>query len=172
MAEITNFTSVQVSKHNRQDSCWIIYHGKVLDVTNYVADLPGGPDLIYDYAGRDISIPFDQIGLNDIALEFLDLLQIGVIEDSENNFVDNDLHKDGNSANGSQYLKQTQLRVDAINLRFVKMSAIFFPIYFLILSYFIFKKNFMVLICLAVILLEVIRQSWELRDGMLDRAGA
>jgi len=36
------FTVDEVAHHNRADDCWIIVHGKVYDVTKFLADHPGG----------------------------------------------------------------------------------------------------------------------------------
>ena len=48
------FTLNEVAKHNKEDDCWIIVDGKVYDVTDYVADHPGG-DSILNHAGGDSS---------------------------------------------------------------------------------------------------------------------
>ncbi|CAO3588816.1 unnamed protein product [Absidia cylindrospora] len=49
------YTSSQVASHTSADSCWIIYNGKVYDVTEFILDHPGGDDLILDYAGKDVT---------------------------------------------------------------------------------------------------------------------
>jgi len=41
-----------VIKHDRPEDCWIVIHGKVYDLTNFVKVHPGGP-MIYDGAGGD-----------------------------------------------------------------------------------------------------------------------
>ncbi|KAG2234264.1 hypothetical protein INT48_002854 [Thamnidium elegans] len=45
----------QVEQHTSEDSCWCIYQDKVYDVTEFMQDHPGGEDLIFDYAGKDIT---------------------------------------------------------------------------------------------------------------------
>lgn len=47
-------TASDVLQHNSESSCWITYRGKVLDVTNFLADHPGGEEFILKYAGRDV----------------------------------------------------------------------------------------------------------------------
>lgn len=49
------YTPAEVEKHNNVDSCWVVYKGKVYDVTEFLRDHPGGEDLILDFAGRDVS---------------------------------------------------------------------------------------------------------------------
>jgi 4-hydroxysphinganine ceramide fatty acyl 2-hydroxylase len=49
------YTSSQVAAHTSSDSCWIIYNNKVYNVSEFLADHPGGDDLILDYAGKDVT---------------------------------------------------------------------------------------------------------------------
>jgi len=35
------FTWAEIIKHDRQGDCWIVVHGKVYDLTNFVASHPG-----------------------------------------------------------------------------------------------------------------------------------
>jgi len=48
------FTASDVLQHNSESSCWITYKGKVLDVTTFLADHPGGEEFILKHAGRDV----------------------------------------------------------------------------------------------------------------------
>ena len=41
-----SFTSEQVSKHACPGDMWIIIHGKVYDVSNFVNDHPGGKRIL------------------------------------------------------------------------------------------------------------------------------
>jgi len=50
-----------VKKHNVQTDCWIVVHGQVLDVTNFLADHPGGAQSILAYAGKDASAEYDMV---------------------------------------------------------------------------------------------------------------
>ncbi|ODV77240.1 Inositolphosphorylceramide-B hydroxylase [Suhomyces tanzawaensis NRRL Y-17324] len=46
----------QVSKHSTPKDCWVtLYNRKVYDVTDFLEEHPGGADLIYPYAGKDIT---------------------------------------------------------------------------------------------------------------------
>ena len=46
------YTWDEVIKHDKVDDCWLVIHGKVYDVTEWVPHHPGGK-LIYDGAGGD-----------------------------------------------------------------------------------------------------------------------
>ena len=48
------FTAEDVAVHSTAESCWVSRNGKVYDVTNFLADHPGGDDLILNYAGKDV----------------------------------------------------------------------------------------------------------------------
>ena len=48
------YTSEDVAAHSSSNSCWITRNGKVYDVTSFLADHPGGDDLILNYAGKDV----------------------------------------------------------------------------------------------------------------------
>ncbi|KNZ74924.1 Cytochrome b2, mitochondrial [Termitomyces sp. J132] len=51
----------EVAKHNSRDSCWIIVHGQVYDVTEFLDDHPGGSKIILKYAGKDATQEYDPI---------------------------------------------------------------------------------------------------------------
>jgi len=43
----------EVRKHNTKDSAWVVLHGKVYDLTAFLADHPGGEQVVLDWAGKD-----------------------------------------------------------------------------------------------------------------------
>ncbi|KAK7413141.1 fatty acid alpha-hydroxylase [Neonectria punicea] len=51
---LPTFTRAQVELHNTKKSCYVTIGSKVYDVTDFAGDHPGGSDLVFDYAGRDI----------------------------------------------------------------------------------------------------------------------
>nr|GAT45009.1 predicted protein [Mycena chlorophos] len=58
MARISGQT---VAQHNSRESCWIIVHGKVYDVTEFLDEHPGGSKIILKYAGKDATAEYDPI---------------------------------------------------------------------------------------------------------------
>ena len=58
------FTSAEVAKHDTAEDCWIVYKGKVFDVTSYLASNkhPSGNQEIIEWAGQDCTAAFDQAG--------------------------------------------------------------------------------------------------------------
>jgi L-lactate dehydrogenase (cytochrome) len=51
----------EVAQHNTRQSCWIIVHGNVYDVTEFLDDHPGGSKIILKYAGKDATQEYDPI---------------------------------------------------------------------------------------------------------------
>lgn len=52
------YTLREVAQHNTPSDCWVIVHGNVYNVTEYVPRHPGGA-MIYVKAGGDCSQLFD-----------------------------------------------------------------------------------------------------------------
>ncbi|KAG6876629.1 hypothetical protein C0992_012205 [Termitomyces sp. T32_za158] len=50
-----------VAEHANRDSCWIIVHNKVYDVTEFLAEHPGGSKIILKYAGKDATEAYEPI---------------------------------------------------------------------------------------------------------------
>ncbi|KAI8973956.1 FMN-dependent dehydrogenase-domain-containing protein [Trametes punicea] len=56
MANIRVLSAAQVAAHAGRESCWIIVHGKVYDVTDFLDEHPGGSKVILKYAGKDATL--------------------------------------------------------------------------------------------------------------------
>lgn len=54
-------TAQEVAAHSSRESCWIIVHGNVYDVTDFLDDHPGGSKVILKYAGKDATKEYDPI---------------------------------------------------------------------------------------------------------------
>ncbi|KAF9446522.1 hypothetical protein P691DRAFT_794412 [Macrolepiota fuliginosa MF-IS2] len=50
-----------VAEHNSRDSCWIIVHDKIYDVTEFLDEHPGGSKIILKYAGVDATEAYEPI---------------------------------------------------------------------------------------------------------------
>ncbi|KAF9918252.1 fatty acid alpha-hydroxylase [Lobosporangium transversale] len=83
MTKVISFQ--EVAKHTSADDCWVIHNNKVYDVSGFVADHPGGEELILDHAGKDVTqLMKDELEHvhSEGAYEMLDELLIGQLENT------------------------------------------------------------------------------------------
>ncbi|KAF4972719.1 hypothetical protein FZEAL_9547 [Fusarium zealandicum] len=78
-----DFTTLQVAEHNSPEDAWLVIHGKVYDVTEYLADHPGGADVLSEAAGLDASDEFDNAGHSEDAFEIMDQYCVGKLKGFE-----------------------------------------------------------------------------------------
>ena len=52
MAAAKTFTYAQVAEHTSEDDCWMVISGKVYDVTKFLDEHPGGPEIMVEEAGE------------------------------------------------------------------------------------------------------------------------
>lgn len=62
----------------------VVIEGKVIDVTKYQREHPGGKDILLENAGKDATEVFENTGHSDEAKDQLQKFIIGVIEGMEN----------------------------------------------------------------------------------------
>ena len=56
---LPTYTREEVAKHKKSTDCWVVVHGQVYDVTNWLARHPGGARLLMHYAGEDATVSFN-----------------------------------------------------------------------------------------------------------------
>ncbi|EMD33158.1 hypothetical protein CERSUDRAFT_160722 [Gelatoporia subvermispora B] len=61
MSDIRVLTGPEVAAHANRESCWIIVHDKVYDVTDFLDEHPGGSKIILKYAGKDATEAYEPI---------------------------------------------------------------------------------------------------------------
>jgi len=54
-------TREEVATHNKDDDCWVIMMGMVLNITRYLEYHPGGPAILKKFAGQDITRAFRRL---------------------------------------------------------------------------------------------------------------
>lgn len=58
---LPSFTMEDVATHATKNDCWVVIDGLVLDVTTFLAEHPGGEQVIVGKAGKDVSKIFKMI---------------------------------------------------------------------------------------------------------------
>merc|ERR550537_748896 len=56
----------EVAKHTTKTDCWVVVDGKVLNVTKFLPDHPGGELAILTFAGKDATAEFNMIHPPDV----------------------------------------------------------------------------------------------------------
>ncbi|KAK9794396.1 hypothetical protein WJX73_008854 [Symbiochloris irregularis] len=70
----------ECKQHVREEDCWLVIHGKVHDVTQFLDEHPGGFDILISSTGKDASEDFDEIGHSKAAKDMLAKYIIGDYE--------------------------------------------------------------------------------------------
>ena len=55
------YTLQEVSNHNKENDCWVVVNEKVLNLTNFLSDHPGGKKAILLFKGKDASEEFNML---------------------------------------------------------------------------------------------------------------
>ena len=74
------YSMSDVAKHNTEKDCWVIVNGQVLDVTNFLADHPGGKKAIMIYAGRDATEEFNMMHKPEVVEKYAPETVIGTLK--------------------------------------------------------------------------------------------
>lgn len=63
--ELPGYTRLEVARHHRDDSLWLIIDGSVYDVSAYLSKHPGGAPVLKAYAGQDVTEIFHGLTTHD-----------------------------------------------------------------------------------------------------------
>merc|ERR1711985_46153 len=73
------YTMEEVAKHTTKGDCWVVLSGKVLNVTNFLSQHPGGELAILTFAGKDATAEFDMIHPPDVVEKYAPDAVIGTV---------------------------------------------------------------------------------------------
>ena len=65
-----------ISSHNSPKGAWVMYKGKVLDISSFIHTHPGGESILLPYIGLEISKAFESVGHSQFAESLLQTLYI------------------------------------------------------------------------------------------------
>ncbi|KAH7652467.1 Flavonoid 3'5'-hydroxylase protein [Dioscorea alata] len=80
MAAQRVFNLQQLTEHNSKQDCWLAIHGKVVDVTKFLEDHPGGDQVLLEVAGKEATKEFEDIGHSKVAKELVLEYQVGLLQ--------------------------------------------------------------------------------------------
>lgn len=123
----------EVEAHNKKNDCYVAIGEKVYDVTDFLESHPGGPELVTDWAGKDITaILKDEVSHThtDSAYEILEEYQVAVVDDT--------LKRDPSDAAAPKYSRtgmsreedmevDTDLSADYRKHKFIDLNRPMFP---------------------------------------------
>ena len=58
---LKEFTAEEVAQHKSEKDVWLIIHGRVYDVTRFLEDHPGGPEILHNVAGQECTTNFEEV---------------------------------------------------------------------------------------------------------------
>merc|ERR1740116_152941 len=75
----TGFSMEDVGKHTTKTDCWVVLHNRVLNVTSFLSEHPGGELAILTFAGKDATSEFDMIHPPDVIEKYAPDAVIGML---------------------------------------------------------------------------------------------
>eukprot|EP00922_Rhytidocystis_sp_ex-Travisia-forbesii_P057223 GHVS01084780.1.p1 GENE.GHVS01084780.1~~GHVS01084780.1.p1 ORF type:complete len:147 (+),score=31.78 GHVS01084780.1:140-580(+) len=73
----------ELAKHNTPANCWLAIGGVVYDVTAFLADHPGGPEVVINASGQDATNEFEEISHSINARNMAEQFELGLLEGCE-----------------------------------------------------------------------------------------
>merc|ERR1712107_243414 len=77
----SGYTMEEVAKHTKKGDVWVVLHGRVLNVSNFLSQHPGGELAILTFAGKDATAEFDMIHPPDVIEKYAPDAVIGTLGD-------------------------------------------------------------------------------------------
>jgi cytochrome b involved in lipid metabolism len=81
------FEEAEVAKHNTEQDCYLVIGNannggpKVYDITKYLNDHPGGPEIMMEFAGKDADEMFEDIGHSNEARSKMNEYIVGTLKE-------------------------------------------------------------------------------------------
>eukprot|EP00825_Cyclidium_porcatum_P003424 TRINITY_DN11591_c0_g1_i1.p1 TRINITY_DN11591_c0_g1~~TRINITY_DN11591_c0_g1_i1.p1 ORF type:complete len:582 (+),score=117.62 TRINITY_DN11591_c0_g1_i1:101-1846(+) len=70
----------EISKHDKENDCWIVLFGEVYNLTDFLKDHPGGKDSLLLYAGKDATEQFEMLHQKDVLDKLPPGSKLGVVK--------------------------------------------------------------------------------------------
>jgi succinate dehydrogenase/fumarate reductase flavoprotein subunit len=79
---LPEYTLADIAKHNKENDCWVVVNGNVVDTTTFLSDHPGGKMAIMAFAGRDATEEFNMVHEAGVLEKFAGKLIVGKLKPS------------------------------------------------------------------------------------------
>ncbi|CAG8141609.1 unnamed protein product [Penicillium salamii] len=80
---LPEYTLKDVAAHNTKGDTWMVIHGQVFDLTEYMQDHPGGAEVLVDVAGTDATADYEDVGHSEDAREIMQPFLVGTLKDAQ-----------------------------------------------------------------------------------------
>jgi len=77
---VKEYTMDEVKKHSTMEDLWVVIHGKIYNATPFLDDHPGGPEILKENAGTDVTEEFEEVYHTPSARKLLVGLYVGNLE--------------------------------------------------------------------------------------------
>ena len=87
-SQLPTFPSTEVAQHNTPQDAWVIYGGKVFDITKFLSLHPGGEEITLEHLGMDVSDVLNSSILHEHSANAVHLLKqycIGELDEVDRN---------------------------------------------------------------------------------------
>lgn len=81
--EIKTYTMKEIEEHTSIESLWLLIDNGVYDVSKFLDEHPGGPEPMIEYAGKDATDAFEDIGHSADARALMTQYKIGELCEEE-----------------------------------------------------------------------------------------
>uniref|UniRef100_A0A182QNA1 Cytochrome b5 heme-binding domain-containing protein n=1 Tax=Anopheles farauti TaxID=69004 RepID=A0A182QNA1_9DIPT len=81
--ELKQYSLAEVAQHSKPDDVWMVIHDKVYDVTKFLSEHPGGEEVLVEYAGKEATAEFDDVGHSSDAKEQMKQFLIGELIEAD-----------------------------------------------------------------------------------------
>merc|ERR1712178_601942 len=105
-AGMNYYTKEEVAKHTTKNDCWVILNGKVLNVTNFLGEHPGGELAILTFAGKDATEEFNMIHPPDVIGKYAPDAVIGTLGEGGAGGDDDDDDDEEEAAGGGYTMEE------------------------------------------------------------------
>ncbi|XP_053660847.1 cytochrome b5 [Anopheles marshallii] len=81
--ELKQYSLAEVAQHNKPTDLWMVIHEKVYDVTKFLHEHPGGEEVLIEWAGKEATAEFDDVGHSTDAKEQMKQFLVGELIEAD-----------------------------------------------------------------------------------------